>query len=95
MNKAKESEGDALSCKSGVPFTNWSKTFTCFPFRSFYPNSESQVIRVIALARKSLKKVRVAGGGLSPSDLVCTQDFLIYTDRLDKILEVSLQLILD
>ncbi|KAJ9062858.1 D-arabinono-1,4-lactone oxidase [Entomophthora muscae] len=88
MGQNNEDE-EGIVLKGNVTFTNWSRTFTCFPLRSFYPASRSQVKRIIEIARSSNRKIRVVGGGLSPSDLVCSQDYLVYTDRLDKILEVD------
>ncbi|KAF8182879.1 L-gulonolactone D-arabinono-1,4-lactone oxidase [Pholiota molesta] len=54
-------------------FTNWGQTFTCTP---------------AALARREGKRVRVAGVGHSPSDLACTDEFMLRTTKLNKVFEV-------
>lgn len=46
-------------------------------------------MQILALARQKSKKVKVVGGGHSPSDIACTEDFMIQMGRMNKILEVK------
>ncbi len=70
-------------------FTNWGLTYTCRPLCVFEPENEAQCELVLELARREGKKVRVAGVGHSPSDLACTSEYMLRTEKLDKVLEVS------
>lgn len=70
-------------------FTNWGLTYTCRPLCVFEPETEAQCELVLELARREGKKVRVAGVGHSPSDLACTSEYMLRTEKLDKVLEVS------
>lgn len=69
-------------------FTNWGRTFTCRPNAIFEPQNETQCELVLQLARREGKRVRVAGVGHSPSDLACTDEFMLRTTSLNKVLEV-------
>lgn len=44
---------------------------------------------VVELARREKKELRASGSGHSPSDLVCTDGFVVNMDGLDRLLEVS------
>lgn len=70
-------------------FTNWGLTYTCRPLSVFEPENEAECGLVLELARREGKKVRVAGVGHSPSDLACTSEYMLRTEKLDKVLEVS------
>ena len=69
-------------------FTNWGRTFTCRPNAIFEPQNEEQCKLVLQLARREMRRLRVAGVGHSPSDLACTDEFMLRTTRLNKVLEV-------
>lgn len=43
---------------------------------------------IVELARREGTSVRCAGAGHSPSDLACTQGYMIRTDKLDALVEV-------
>ena len=73
-------------------FTNWGQTFTCAPLCVFEPRNEYECALVLELARREGKTVRAAGVGHSPSDLACTSGFMLRTEGLDKVLEVSARL---
>lgn len=70
-------------------FTNWGQTFTCRPLAVFRPESVEQCELIFELARREGKTLRVAGVGHSPSDLACTNGYMLRTEKLNRILEVS------
>jgi hypothetical protein len=70
-------------------FINWGLSFECTPLSVFEPESEYQCELVLELARREGKTVRAAGVGHSPSDLACTSGFMLRTEKLNKIIEVS------
>lgn len=69
-------------------FTNWGQTFTCEPSAIFEPENEFQCELVLELARREGKTLRLAGVGHSPSDLACTDEFMLRTTKLNRVLEV-------
>lgn len=71
-------------------FANWAKTFVCRPLVIFVPRTVRQCALIFELARREGKTVRPVGVGHSPSDLACTDEYMLRTTKLDKILEVSL-----
>lgn len=73
-------------------FTNWGQTYTCTPLVVFEPETEYQCELILELARREGKVVRAAGVGHSPSDLACTRGYLLRTDKLNSVVEVSLDL---
>lgn len=75
---------------ANAKFANWSKTFHCVPLKVFEPSDIDQCRLIFQLARKERKTVRIVGEGLSPSDLACTSDFMLRTNRLNKLRVVSL-----
>ncbi|KAG0229971.1 hypothetical protein BGW42_001202 [Actinomortierella wolfii] len=70
-------------------FENWAKTFRCVPEQYFTPSTEDDVIKIIHLARILGKKVKAIGSGHSPSDLACTDGFMINTDKLNRLINVD------
>ena len=74
-------------------FTNWAKTYACDPLVVFEPRTAHQCALILDLARREGKTVRAVGVGHSPSDLACTDEYMLRTTKLDKILEVSLLLV--
>lgn len=74
-------------------FTNWAKTYACHPLVLFEPRTAHQCALILELARREGKTVRAVGVGHSPSDLACTDEYMLRTTKLDKILEVSLLLV--
>lgn len=57
----------------------------------FLPTTEEQCVLIVELARREGTSVRCAGAGHSPSDLACTQGYMIRTDKLDALVEVRFQ----
>lgn len=70
-------------------FVNWAGTYKCRPSRVFAPFHHSQLPYIFELARREKTTVRAAGAGHSPSDLACTSGFMVRTDGLNAVLEVS------
>lgn len=70
-------------------FINWGLSYECTPLSVFEPENEYQCELVLELARREGKTVRAAGVGHSPSDLACTTEFMLRTEKLDRIIEVS------
>lgn len=73
-----------------LTFANWANTFVCRPLAVFEPRTVHQCALIFELARREGKTVRPVGVGHSPSDLACTDEYMLRTTKLDKILEVSL-----
>jgi L-gulonolactone oxidase len=70
-------------------FANWAKTYACHPLVFFEPRNVEECALIFELARREGKTVRPVGVGHSPSDLACTDEYMLRTTKLDKILEVS------
>ena len=70
-------------------FTNWGRTFACKPSAIFEPENEFQCELVLELARREGKTLRLAGVGHSPSDLACTDEYMLRTTKLNRVLEVN------
>uniref|UniRef100_A0A4W2DRS5 L-gulonolactone oxidase n=2 Tax=Bos TaxID=9903 RepID=A0A4W2DRS5_BOBOX len=45
--------------------------------------------QVLALARQQNKRVKVVGGGHSPSDIACTDGFMIHMGKMNRVLKVD------
>ncbi|KAK7820697.1 hypothetical protein U0070_026241, partial [Myodes glareolus] len=75
-------------CK-GFQFQNWAKTYGCCPEMYYQPTSVEEVREVLALARQQNKRVKVVGGGHSPSDIACTDGFMIHMGKMNQVLEVD------
>jgi L-gulonolactone oxidase len=82
------------STSSRAKFSNWGKTYHCAPVAVFEPENEFQCELVLELARREGKIVRAAGVGHSPSDLACTNEFMLRTEKLNRLLEVPILFVL-
>ncbi|KAJ3729165.1 L-gulonolactone D-arabinono-1,4-lactone oxidase [Lentinula guzmanii] len=74
---------------SKAAFANWAKTFVCTPLAIFEPRNEYHCQVILELARREGKVVRVAGVGHSPSDLACTNEFMLRTTYLNRVLMID------
>ncbi|KAG0065879.1 hypothetical protein BGZ89_007833 [Linnemannia elongata] len=83
-----QKELQALSTPNKV-FQNWAQTFRCVPEQYYTPTTEEEIIKIILLARISGKNVKAIGTGHSPSDLACTDGFMINTDKLNRLISVD------
>ncbi|RUS20932.1 D-arabinono-1,4-lactone oxidase-domain-containing protein [Endogone sp. FLAS-F59071] len=72
-------------------FQNWAKTFSCTPELYFEPTSEEQIVKILELAQRTGKLVKAVGAGHSPSDLACTNGFMVKLDRLNQLLAVDIR----
>ncbi|XP_043846011.1 L-gulonolactone oxidase isoform X2 [Dromiciops gliroides] len=73
----------------GFKFQNWAKTYGCYPEMYFQPTCVEEVRQVLDLARQQNKRVKVIGGGHSPSDIACTDGFMIHMGKMNRILKVD------
>ncbi|KYO43973.1 L-gulonolactone oxidase-like [Alligator mississippiensis] len=73
----------------GVQFQNWAKTYGSSPELYFQPTSVEEIKEILELARQRNKRVKVVGGGHSPSDIACTDGFMIQMGKMNKILKVD------
>ena len=71
-------------------FQNWNLAVQCQQASDFYtPSSVEEVQDIIGQARDSGKKVRVVGGGYSNTDILCSEDVIISSKKLDSIYGLS------
>jgi len=70
-------------------FQNWATTFKSHPRAMFRPRSVEEVRWVVELARREAVELRASGSGHSPSDLVCTEGYIVNIDSVQGVLEVS------
>ncbi|MBA3954742.1 FAD-binding protein [Candidatus Dependentiae bacterium] len=67
---------------------NWGDNQTCQPREIFAPATKQELIDIVQRARANNWHIHAYGSSHSWSDIVCT-DYLINTDKLDKILEIN------
>jgi L-gulonolactone oxidase len=70
-------------------FFNWARTFKCHPQKTFVPTTIHECRLITEWARREGKTLRAAGVGHSPSDLACTDEWMIRMDGMKEVLEVS------
>ncbi|RKP27322.1 D-arabinono-1,4-lactone oxidase-domain-containing protein [Syncephalis pseudoplumigaleata] len=70
-------------------FAPWYDRIKCRPELFFEPATEEQLIEIVRLIRQKGRTCRVVGAGHSLSDLPCTDDYMIGTDRLDRLIAVD------
>ncbi|KAG8959631.1 D-arabinono-1,4-lactone oxidase [Tulasnella sp. 419] len=75
----------------GASFSNWAKTFHCTPSNVFLPQSSNQLPYIFDLARREHTTVRATGAGHSPSDIACTNGFMIRTDNLNRVIHIDVE----
>lgn len=75
----------------GVKFQNWARTYGCYPEMYYQPTSVEEIREVLALARQQNKRVKVVGGGHSPSDIACTDGFMIHMGKMNRVLKVDME----
>ncbi|XP_073484926.1 L-gulonolactone oxidase-like [Aquarana catesbeiana] len=79
----------SVAGRAGFKFQNWAQTYGSSPELYFQPTCAEEVKEILDLARQRSKRVKVVGGGHSPSDIACTDDFMIRLDKMNKILKVD------
>ncbi|KAJ1993902.1 D-arabinono-1,4-lactone oxidase [Dimargaris cristalligena] len=70
-------------------YRNWAQTFSCSPELYFEPQNEKEIVAIVQRAREHRKTVKVFGAGHSPSDLPCTDGYMLNLDRMNRLLEVD------
>ena len=65
----------------------------CYPLRLARPTSLAEVIEIIRTAESENRKVRAVGSGHSFSDIAITDDYLIDTHRLNKVLTLETEIL--
>jgi HlyD family secretion protein len=60
---------------------NWGRPQTCTPERILQPRTLNELVEIVRLARRSGRRVRVAGAGHSTGPLCTTNDFLVHLAR--------------
>ncbi|KAF4788230.1 hypothetical protein TURU_162800 [Turdus rufiventris] len=75
--------------EAGVKFRNWAGTYGSSPELFFRPSSVEEIREILELARQRGKRVKVVGGGHSPSDIACSEDFMIHMGKINRILQVD------
>ena len=71
-------------------FQNWSGEFKANPLAIFQPVNEYQIQLILELCRRESRRIRCYGSGHSPSDLACSDDYMINLDRMSGLIEVCL-----
>ncbi|WP_445632757.1 FAD-binding protein [Nostoc sp. DSM 114161] len=64
---------------------NWGETASCRPEISFYPEKVYELIEIVKFARNTKKRIRVAATGHSWSQLIPTDDILVYIHKLNHV----------
>jgi hypothetical protein len=69
-------------------FANWARTFACRPSKMFVPRTEEDCSLILEAANRAGARIRAVGVGHSPSDIGCTREWMLKTEKLDKVLKV-------
>lgn len=83
---------EPISIPSDSPkatFANWAKTFTCRPQRVFAPTTTEQCRQILELGRREGARIHPVGVGHSPSDLACTNGWLVKMEGVSGLIRVS------
>ncbi|KAJ7148815.1 hypothetical protein C8R46DRAFT_1044485 [Mycena filopes] len=74
-----------------MPFSlaNWSHTYHCQPQALFRPRNAAECADVITVALTRGKVLRAVGAGHSPSDLACTNSYIVDMRDMQRILDVD------
>ncbi|XP_064411497.1 L-gulonolactone oxidase-like isoform X2 [Latimeria chalumnae] len=78
-----------LQGQEDYKFQNWARTYQSNPELYFQPTNAEEVRQVLDLARQRTKRVKVVGGAHSPSDIACTDGYLISLHKMNKVLKVD------
>ncbi|KAI9726466.1 MAG: D-arabinono-1,4-lactone oxidase [Chrysothrix sp. TS-e1954] len=66
--------------------STWARTFHSRPSHYFTPSSTDEVQSMVALARRHRKRVVAVGSAHSPSDLTCTNAYMVDLRRMDRVI---------
>ncbi|KAF9009551.1 D-arabinono-1,4-lactone oxidase-domain-containing protein [Cyathus striatus] len=70
-------------------FKNWAGTYECRPLAIFEPTNQRQFQAIFQIAQLERKTVRIVGVGHSPSDIACTDGFMIRMAKYNKVLKIN------
>ncbi|HWE60649.1 MAG TPA: FAD-binding protein [Chloroflexota bacterium] len=68
-----------------VHWRNWGRTAACDPQLAFFPETLADLMAIVAEARATRRRVRVAAAGHSWPALVSTNDVLVVMHQLDTV----------
>ncbi|KAJ6542696.1 D-arabinono-1,4-lactone oxidase-domain-containing protein [Mycena capillaripes] len=68
---------------------NWARTFVCTPRAVFVPTSVHHCRLALELATRDQRVLRPVGIGHSPSDVACTNDYMLNMTSMNAVLEVN------
>ena len=77
------------SYQPAQPWQNHGRNLRCVPARTWEPTTVEEVQAIVRAARRDGRKVRVVGDSHSWSPLCPTDDYLLSTRRLNRVLAVS------
>ncbi|MFW7378458.1 MAG: FAD-binding protein [Oligoflexus sp.] len=70
---------------------NWNEAVQCEKAQElFHPETEIAVQTIVREAQKLRQKLRVVGGAFSNTSIICSDDIMIATDRLNKVIGLEL-----
>lgn len=70
-------------------FSNWADTFHCRPERIFEPTTIEECRYIVELARRRGARLHPVGVGHSPSDLACTNGWLVRMGALKGLIKLD------
>lgn len=70
-------------------FENWSRQYRCIPHRIYYPTNTREVVHAIQSEVRQKSRIRAFGAGHSPGDIAMSDEGLIVTTQLNRILAVD------
>ncbi|KAA1081601.1 D-arabinono-1,4-lactone oxidase [Puccinia graminis f. sp. tritici] len=79
----------STSENSRAHFQNWSGEFKANPLAIFKPVDEHQIKLILELCRRESRTIRCFGSGHSPSDLACSDDYMMNLDWMSGLIEVD------
>lgn len=83
----------ALECEVSLEptwrWTNWARVKTCRPRKLFRPETLEEILEIVRLAERDNVKLKVVGSGHSPSDIACTDGYMLSLEKHSKILHVD------
>lgn len=82
-------DGIPFRARSGHQHSTWARTFSSLPELYIQPESQSEVEKVIRLARLCRRRITTVGCGHSPSSITCTRSWLINLDNFKRVLSVQ------
>jgi hypothetical protein len=82
-----------MNYKTRVTWKNVTGNQVVEPLRQYQPQNLTEIIEIIQEAEKHRAQVRAVGSGHSWSDVAVTTDFLVKTDKLNKVIPLDTALL--